>query len=135
MRGHRYSERQKKVLKEQYIEALRRSVGVMAPACAQIGVERGTIYRWRKEDPDFDAACDEVLEVALDFAESALMRNIHAGDTKAIKFFLQCKGRGRGYDPRQGIDLNASLEFDEPPLIVFRDASGQAPTKETEPEK
>lgn len=56
--------------------------------------------------------------MALDQAEVALMRNIQAGDTKAIRFYLQCKGKSRGYDLRQEIDLNATVVR---PRVVFED--------------
>ena len=75
-----------------------------------------------KNAADFDAAWEEASkeasEMALDLAESALMRNIQAGDTKAIKFYLQCKGKPRGYDLRQEIDLNATVTR---PKVVFED--------------
>ena len=115
-RGHRYTSTQRAALKQLYLEALRKSAGVMTPACEAIGVERVTIYRWRKEDPEFNAACDEILDVALDLAESALLKQIQKGDTKAIEFFLRCKGKSRGYDQRQEFDINAVVTR---PRVVF----------------
>lgn len=115
-KGHRYSKSQRTALKQLYLEALRKSAGVMAPACEAIGVERNTIYRWRKEDPEFNEACDGILEVALDLAETALLKNIQKGDTKAIEFFLRCKGKSRGYDQRQEFDINAVVTR---PRVIF----------------
>jgi len=122
-RGQRFSKAQIKQLKEDYIEALKASAGLVTQACKKVGIDsRQTIYNWRKKDPEFDAACEEAgkeaSEMALDLAESALMRNIQAGDTKAIKFYLTCKGKPRGYDLRQEIDLNATVTR---PKVVFED--------------
>lgn len=97
MRGHRYSKKQRDAIKKTYIEALTKTMGIVTQAAQAAGVTRATIYNWRKEDPEFDAACEECTEVGLDFAENALMKNIQAGDTQAIKFFLSTKGRKRGY--------------------------------------
>lgn len=120
-----YTKTKQKQLKENFLEALKKSGGVVTPASNAVGISRQTYYNWRQEDPEFAAACDETLELALDLAESALLRNIQAGDTKAIKFFLICKGKSRGYDMRQEIDLNATVMR---PRVVFED-------EETPPEE
>ena len=120
-----YSKTKQKPIKELFIEALKKSGGVITPACNAVGIVRTTYYNWRNEDPEFAAACDETTELALDLAESALLRNIQAGDTKAIKFYLLCKGRSRGYDMRQEIDINATVRR---PKVIFED-------EETPPEE
>lgn len=119
----KYSPAQVRQLKEDYLEALKQSAGLITQACRKVGIgSRQTILNWRAKDPKFDEACKETekeaCEMALDQAEGALMRNIQAGDTKAIKFYLQCKGKSRGYDPRQEIDLNATVIR---PRVVFDD--------------
>lgn len=111
-----YNKTRTKQLREAFIEALKKSGGIVSPACQAIGIARSTYYEWRQADPDFAKACDETLELALDLAESALLRNIQAGDTKAIKFYLMCKGKSRGYDPRQEIDINATVTR---PKVIF----------------
>lgn len=117
-RGHRYTKAQKAQIKANIIEALQKSGGIIGSACKACSVSRQTILDWRKEDPEFAKACDETLEIALDLAESALLRNIQAGDTKAIKFYLLCKGKSRGYDLHQEIDINATVTR---PRVVFED--------------
>ena len=120
--GKHYTKAQMKQLKANFLEALKASAGLVTQACKKIGIDRTTAYDWRKKDPafeaDWDAAANEASEMALDLAESALMRNIQAGDIKAIKFYLQCKGKPRGYDLRQEIDLNATVTR---PKVVFED--------------
>lgn len=130
MMAHRpkYSPAQVRQLKEDYLEALKQSAGLITQACRKVGIgSRQTILNWRQKDPKFDEACKEAekeaREMALDQAEGALMRNIQAGDTKAIRFYLQCKGKSRGYDLRQEIDLNATVTR---PKVVFEDEYGNA---------
>jgi len=62
------------------------------------------VYRWRKEDPEFDKAIDAArrlgTESMIDLAESKLFKNIHDGDMKSVRFFLERKGKIRGYAAR-----------------------------------
>ena len=51
----------------------KKSCNITATAKA-IGVGRTTIWLWRKEDEDFDAAIKEIEEGLVDYAESALYR-------------------------------------------------------------
>lgn len=106
-------------MKRDFVDAMKRSAGIMAPAMQAIGISaRSTIWEWRKEDPAFDAACREATEIALDMAESALMKNIKNGDTRAIKFLLSCKGRERGYVEHSQLDVNATIVR---PRIIYDD--------------
>lgn len=90
--------------KKALLDALEKSLGIVTTACKSVGVDRGTFYNYLKTDPDFAAAVEDVGEVTLDFAESALLRNIKQGDTTAIIFYLKTKGRVRGYIQSQNID-------------------------------
>lgn len=90
--------------KKALLDALEKSLGIVTTACKSAGVGRVTFYEWMKKDPDFAAAVEDIGEVTLDFAESALLMNIRQGDTTAIIFYLKTKGRGRGYIQSQNID-------------------------------
>lgn len=115
--GTRLSKAQKKVVKDKFIEALKKSGGVLKPAMDACHIKsRHTIADWRKEDPEFDAACNEACELFLDEAESRLYAAVRRGNFKAIKFYLETKGRARGYDAHQEIDLTATVVR---PRVVF----------------
>lgn len=92
--------------KKAMIDALEKSLGVVSSAAKAAGISRDTHYRWLKEDEEYSQAVNDLDEVALDFAETALHRQIQAGSTPATIFYLKCKGRGRGYIEKQEIDLN-----------------------------
>lgn len=114
--GTKLTKAQKKVVKDKFIEALKKSGGVLKPACEALHISRQTILDWRKEDPDFDRACAEACELFLDEAESRLYAAVRRGNLKAIKFYLERKGRSRGYDLHQDIDLTATVLR---PRVVF----------------
>lgn len=114
--GTKLTKAQKKVVKDKFIEALKKSGGVPKPACEAMHLSRQTIVDWRKDDPEFDAACGEAIELFIDEAESRLYAAIRRGNFKAIKFFLATKGRNRGYDTHQDIDLTATVIR---PRVIF----------------
>ena len=59
-----------------FIIAYEKCLGVLKPACEMTGMCRKTIWEWRKKYPEFDDACHECEEVALDFVESNMFKKI-----------------------------------------------------------
>lgn len=96
--------------KELFIEIYRQKMGIMTAACNAANVGRSTIFRWRKEDEEFDKALQAVHEERLDFAESALLRKIQSGDTASILFYLKTQGRERGYVERQSVEVDTAVD-------------------------
>ena len=86
--------------KEAIVEALKKSLGVVTPACDTVGITRTTFYRWIKEDAEFAANVADVKEVAVDYAETKLHDQIRDGNTTAIIFYLKTQGKKRGYVER-----------------------------------
>lgn len=84
-------------IKKAIIEALEKTLGVVTPACKAVGISRTTFYQYVKEDPDFAAAVAETENAALDFAETALYKQIKRGVPSATIFYLKTKGRKRGF--------------------------------------
>tara|TARA_S200002703_G_scaffold88646_1_gene76553 strand:- start:171 stop:536 length:366 start_codon:yes stop_codon:yes gene_type:complete len=89
--------------KKALIEALEKSLGVVTTACRNIGIGRTTFYEWMKTDEEFAFQVDEINNIALDFAESQLHKQIRDGSTAATIFYLKTKGKKRGYVERQEI--------------------------------
>lgn len=89
--------------KKAMIEALEKALGVVTSACKQVGIARQTHYEWYKEDPKYRAAVDELGDVAIDFAESQLHKQIKEGNSTATIFYLKTKGKKRGYVERQEV--------------------------------
>lgn len=96
--------------KQALIEALEQSLGVITTACKMVGVSRDTFYRYIRSDEDFALKVKELENVALDFAESQLFKNIKEGKEASVIFFLKTKGRGRGYIEKSNVDLTSNGE-------------------------
>lgn len=91
--------------KKALIEAMQKSLGVVTQACKIAGVDRGTYYNYYDSDPAFKKACDDCSEIALDFAESKLYKQIEDGVPVSTIFFLKTKGKNRGYIERSEQDI------------------------------
>ena len=89
--------------KKGIIEALEKSLGVVTTACKSLGIGRTTFYEWMKDDEEFSYKVNDIQNIALDFAESQLHKQIGEGSTIATIFYLKTKGKKRGYIERQEI--------------------------------
>lgn len=96
--------------KKRVLEALVKSLGVITTACKIAGVGRTQFYTWLKQDEVFDAAVKDIADIALDFAESELFRQIKDGSTAAVIFYLKTKGKRRGFVERQELDHTSDGE-------------------------
>ena len=90
-------------LKENLLEALEKSLGVVTTACSKVGCSRETFYKYCKEDEEFKTKVDDISNITLDFAESQLHKQIKDGSTSATIFYLKTKGKNRGYVERQEV--------------------------------
>ena len=90
--------------KKRMIESLEKSLGVVTSACKNVGISRQTHYRWLAEDEEYAENVKGIQDVALDFAESQLHKQISDGNTSATIFYLKTKGKGRGYIERSEVD-------------------------------
>jgi len=89
--------------KQKVLDALVSTLGVVTTACRLAEVPRSRFYDWVQSDPDFAKSVKELEDVALDFAETSLFKQIHKGEAAATIFFLKTKGKRRGYVERQEI--------------------------------
>ncbi|MDR3488791.1 MAG: hypothetical protein P4M05_28300 [Bradyrhizobium sp.] len=99
---------------EQIEAAIRNSAGVFAVAAQALNVHRQRIYEWVEADPRLQAVCSEVLEETLDLAEGKLLQAIKDGSEKSIHFYLDRRGRERGYGNRMALAGSPG----EPPIGV-----------------
>jgi hypothetical protein len=96
--------------KRAVLDALEKSLGVVTTACKQVGVSRRSHYKWLEMDPEYKKAVEDLENVALDFAESQLHKQIQDGNTSATIFLLKTKGKKRGYVERQEIQHESTIE-------------------------
>jgi hypothetical protein len=83
--------------KKALLTALEKSLGVVTQACKIAGISRRTFYEYVNKDAEFAQAVKDVQNIALDFAESQLFKQIQDGNTTATIFYLKTKGKHRGY--------------------------------------
>ena len=97
--------------KKAMIEALEKSLGVVTAACKSVGIGRTTHYMWMDQDPEYKRAVEDISDVALDFAETHLHKQIKEGSSTSTIFYLKTKGKKRGYIERQEVDLGTDNHF------------------------
>ena len=91
------------IKKESMLKALEKNLGVVTLSCRKANIPRSTFYKWLKEDQEFAEQVKEIENVALDFAESELLKQIQNGIPTSTIFYLKTKGKKRGYIERQEI--------------------------------
>lgn len=80
------SKHKPKYYKAKLLEALERSLGIVTPACKEVGISRNTFYLYYKEDEVFRASVDDINNITLDFAENQLLKKIKEGSERSILF-------------------------------------------------
>jgi len=86
--------------KENMLDALKKTLGIVSSACIKAGISRGTHYNWLKEDYIYKSRVDEIAEMAIDFVETKMFEQVNNGDSGLIKYYLSTKGKNRGYVER-----------------------------------
>ena len=99
------------IKKREILEALEKSLGIVTTACKQVGINRDTYYEWLKKDKEFKRKVKELENVALDFAESQLHKQIAKGNPLSTMFYLKCKGKKRGYIEQQEVKVTGNMKF------------------------
>lgn len=101
-----------KKTKELLLKALEKSLGIVTPACAEVGISRNQFYIYYKNDEVFRKAVDDINEITLDFAENQLLKKIKEGSERSILFYMKYRGKNRGYNDTLQIngDLNHNIQ-------------------------
>lgn len=62
-----------------------------------VGIDRRTHYEWMSSDEVYAERVVDVNNMTLDFAETALYKQIRDGNVASTIFLLKTRGRDRGY--------------------------------------
>ena len=92
-----------KVAKEKMLSALEKSLGIVTNALKIAEVGRTMYYEWLQTDEEFAKKVKEMDNLALDFAESSLYKQVKDGNPSSTQFLLKNKGRERGYGDKLDI--------------------------------
>jgi hypothetical protein len=96
--------------KKAMIEAMEKSLGIVTTACKSVGISRETHYRWIREDEKYRIEVESISDMALDFAESQLHKQISEGEVSATIFYLKTKGKKRGYVERVEQEVTGKMD-------------------------
>lgn len=83
--------------KKKLLIALEKNLGIVTPACKDVGISRDRFYHYYHTDDEFKKAVDEIYEIQTDFVENQLFKKIQDGSERSILFYMRYKGRKRGY--------------------------------------
>jgi hypothetical protein len=92
--------------KEQLLIALEKHLGIVTPACKEVGISRNQFYHYYRTDEAFKTAVDDVNNFTLDFVENQLFKSIKNGSERSILFYMKYKGKIRGYSDSVDITSN-----------------------------
>lgn len=91
----------------------------VSASCKRVGISRKTFYDYYNTDEEFKREIDDLKEYCLDYAESKLFENIKNGRETSIIYYLNNRGKTRGYNnfdyttsevPKLSITLNGINE-------------------------
>ena len=97
------TQKRTKVAKLKMLSALEKSLGIVTNALKIAEVSRSQYYEWLRVDEEFKSKVKDVDNIALDFAESNLYKQIKENNHSSTQFYLKNKGRDRGYGDRLDI--------------------------------
>ena len=103
--------------KKAMLSALVTSLGVVTDACNACKIPRRTFYNWMERDAKFREQVRDIDNIALDFAESQLHKQIKNGEVSSTIFYLKTKGKSRGYIEKSEIDHTSGGQS-LPPVII-----------------
>lgn len=95
--------------KKALIEAMQKSLGNVTQSCKIVGTSRDTYYSYYNSDPEFKKACNDCENIALDFVESQLHKQIKDGVPSSTIFYLKTKGKKRGFVEKQEIEHSGEI--------------------------
>lgn len=110
------NKQQPEVWKKKLLIALEKSLGIVTPACKEVGISRDRFYTYYHEDEEFKKAVDAINDIQTDFVENQLFKKIKEGSEKSILFYMRYKGKKRGYSDNidlttNGKDINTDIKI------------------------
>jgi predicted transcriptional regulator len=88
---------------DQIIQAIKGTGGIKTTVAKRLDVTRQTVDNYLRKWASVNEAYIEECEAITDMAEANLIQEIRDRNFQAIRFYLQTKGKERGYVERQEI--------------------------------
>ena len=99
--------------KKAMIEALKKTLGIVTSAALKADVSRQTHYTWLENDPEYAKDVASITEMAIDFAESALHRQIQSDVPTSTIFYLKTRWKKRGYIEQNDVRHSWEIKFSD----------------------
>lgn len=80
--------------------ALNETGAIVFDAAGKLGVSRTALYKFLEAHPELKELRAEIEEELIDAAESHIVKAILAGDMKTVRWYMERKGKNRGYNTR-----------------------------------
>lgn len=106
----------KRITQEQWVDAVKQSSGIVTAVAARLGVTRQHVSQHRKDHPWLQEAFDEALHLSLDLAETNIQAAISSGNLKVTMWFLERKGKARGWG--REIQIESESMATQPTVIL-----------------
>jgi hypothetical protein len=97
------------VKKRDMITALKNNKMHISLSVKEAEISRDVYYQWLKKDKKFVSKVEEAQNWLHDLAEEQLNKEILKSNFKAIKFYLETKGKSRGYVKKQEIEHKGQM--------------------------
>ena len=94
----------------QMIQSLRNNLCNVSESCKAANVGRSTHYDWLDKSDTYKKEIKELENDLLDLAEGELLKLIKSGDRSSIFYYLNNKGRERGYMPKTELQHTLKTE-------------------------
>lgn len=98
------------------LAALDKCKGHIGDTATALGVERTTLWRWRKKDPVLNMMIDELsVDIVRDRLIDIINGKAEANTTSAVLFYLKCRGKKQGWSEKADFldEKDESLTIDE----------------------
>ena len=100
-----------KANKQQLLDATNGSYGIISTIAKRLNVNWNTARTYIKADTDATQAYNNERNSMLDKAESCIINALEQNDVSTAKWFLQLKGKDRGYTGTDDDTLDDRLKF------------------------
>lgn len=103
------------ITKERFLEELEKNYGNCSKTYTTLGISYKRYDKWRKEDPEFNAAVKALQKRTVEWVENKMFQFINGevGDPKTqermIRFYLNARG---GYTENKNLNVNSSNTVD-----------------------
>lgn len=86
--GSKHQQLRTIMAKKLFLDCFQKTLGIVSVATQKTGIERTTVYLWRRTDVEFKSRMDETEADVLEGVENMLKLAIIKGDGPSVRFWL-----------------------------------------------